>query len=258
MLDNFDSFYDSASTTGSKFVEDLTELKTDAGNIISNIGDFSDSIFNQANELVDKYGDPFGIVDSYAGGILGVAQGRVNNYLNAGEQLLGLSNIPTPYQTVAKQYLNKMMKTPFRQGWQWIIEADDAPEEFEIYAKDVSLGLGSIDPLILKIGGGSIAIADTSSVGEITLTVRDHQDGRVEKWFSRKLGSVKNKDGTVNLPKDYIFELRLYLVSESGVKELWRSYKVWAAKNNIDLGYEKKDEFMAYSLTFQKFKSLGS
>lgn len=163
-----------------------------------------------------------------------------------------------PYMVTAKAYSQKLVETPFKQGWQWMIEVDEQPPDFEIYVKDIEYGGGSIDADVTAIGGGSIAKPVSANAGEVTMTVRDHGDGRVKKWFDTMLAKVKNPDGTVNLPKDYVFNLKIYNVLPTGEKILDETIRVFAVKCQISLNYEQHGEYISYPITLQKFSTIGN
>lgn len=101
------------------------------------------------------------------------------------------------------------MNKPWLQGWQWAVEIDspDAPTDFDIYVKDIDLGAGSIDADSFQVGSSSIALPTYSNVGEITLTVRDDQNLTISKWFKNRIKKVRNQDGTLNIPKEYVFKV---------------------------------------------------
>lgn len=163
------------------------------------------------------------------------------------------------YYQQSKQAATQFMQTPFLQGWQWCVEADNAPFDFDIYVKDIDFGAGSIDSDVFQIGAGSIALPTFSSAGEISFTVRDNSDLRVSKWFDGCLSRVKNNDGTLNLPKDYVFNIKIFILNEYGVKTLLSNMSVFALKKgNYSLSRDGINTFMSVPLTFQKFNSVGN
>lgn len=163
------------------------------------------------------------------------------------------------YYQQAKQAARQFMSTPFLQGWQWCIEADGAPFDFDIYVKDIDFGAGSIDADVFQIGAGSISLPTFSSAGEVSMTVRDHEDLRVSKWFDRQLAKVKNVNGTVNLPSQYVFTIKVFTINEYGTKRLLSSMQVFAIKKgNYSLTREGANTFLSVPLTFQKFMTVGT
>ncbi|WP_318491902.1 hypothetical protein [Photobacterium leiognathi] len=203
----------------------------------------------------------------YVGGVVGAAVDTVYSSIdhtiddfagNLIDDLGGQQISGEVYHQQAKQAARQLMNTPFIQGWQWCIEADDAPHDMDIYVKDIDFGDGSIDADVFQIGCGSIALPTFSSCGEVSMTVRDHSDLRVSKWFDRQLAKVKNKDGTINLPAQYVFNLKVFTTTENGQKTLLSSMQVFAQKKgNYSLTREGVNTFMSVPLTFQKFSSVG-
>lgn len=192
------------------------------------------------------------------GNIFTKADDLLDSAVDGVKDFLGLSEPQNPYMTKAKFYVKRLVETPFQQGWQWMIEVDDGPDNFEIYVKDIEYGGGSMDADVTNIGGGSIGKPTSSNAGEVTMTVRDDAKRQVRNWFDKQLAKVKNKDGTVNLPKDYVFTMKVYLLDEDGKKTLSDTMRVFAVKCSVSLNYDSQGDFIAYPMTFQKFSTLGN
>lgn len=182
------------------------------------------------------------------------ANGIVQSILGGG------SSVASPYMRTAKKVVSDYFSMPWLHGWQWAIEFTGAgvPDNADIYVKDVSFGAGSIDADVKAIGAGGIALPTTSSAGEITMTVRDVQSLAMNKWFDERLALVKNQDGTINIPSEYVFEIHLYTIAEDGTKTLYKSYQVYPTKKG-DVTWSREDinTVASFPLVFQKFSSVG-
>ncbi|UTZ44600.1 hypothetical protein [Vibrio campbellii] len=166
-----------------------------------------------------------------------------------------------PYMRMAKKAVKDFFNKPWQQGWQWRveIEAPEAPEDFDLYVKDIDYGEGSIDVDTFSIGSGSIAYPTFSSVSEITMTVRDDEQGTMRKFFEARLAKVKNKDGTLNLPIDYIFKIHIFDLDSDGNKRLRATYQVFPTKKgNVTQSRENGNVILSYPIIFQKFMSVGN
>ncbi|EGQ7904717.1 hypothetical protein ND925_12650 [Vibrio diabolicus] len=166
-----------------------------------------------------------------------------------------------PYMQLAKRATNNFMNKPWLQGWQWAVEIDspDAPTDFDIYVKDIDFGAGSIDADSFQVGSGSIALPTYSSVGEITLTVRDDQNLTISKWFESRIKKVRNQDGTLNIPKEYVFKINIFTLNEDGKKSLYKSYQVFPTKiGNVMFSRENGNQIQSFPLILQKFMSVGN
>lgn len=150
----------------------------------------------------------------------------------------------------------QLVRTPFQQGWQYRVEADGMPPDFDIYVKDITYGAFTIEFEAKQIGTVEIQNPTHRTAGQVTLTVRDHQDGRVEEFFTKGAGKVVNPDGTVNLPKDYLIKMRLYLLLEDGGERLSKEWEVAPADcSDITRSRSSLNEFVSFPITFQKYRS---
>ena len=166
-----------------------------------------------------------------------------------------------PYMRAAEKVVNNFMNKPWLQGWQWAveIEADDAPIDFDLYVKDVDFGAGSIDVDTFKVGGGSIAFPTSSNASEIVLTLRDDQDMTIDKWMDMRLAKVKNKDGTINIPADYIFKIHFFTLNDDGQRKPYKNYQVFPIKKgNMNFSREGRNTLHSFPLIFQKFSTVGN
>jgi hypothetical protein len=150
----------------------------------------------------------------------------------------------------------QLVRTPFQQGWQYRVEVDGMPPDFDIYVKDITYGAFTIEFEAKQIGTVEIQNPTHRTAGQVTLTVRDHQDGRVETFFTKGAGKVVNSDGTVNLPKDYLLKMRLYLLREDGGESLSKEWEVAPADcSDITRSRTALNEFVSFPITFQKYRS---
>ncbi len=138
------------------------------------------------------------------------------------------------------------------------IEGTDSIPDFDIYVKDIDFGAGSIDVETFQVGCGSIALPTFSSASEITMTVRETQDQTISKWMEAQLAKVKNTDGTINLPKHYVFKINFYTLNEDGKKTKYKSYQVFPTKiGNVNFSRESGNSILSFPLIFQKFSTVG-
>lgn len=153
---------------------------------------------------------------------------------------------------------HQLVQTPFQQGWQYRVEIAGAPSDFDIYVKDITYGAYTIEFEAKQIGSMEIQNPTHKTAGLVTLTVRDHQDGRVEKFFTKAADKVVNRDGTVNLPRQYLLTMRLYLLMEDGSESLSKEWEVAPAEcGEITRSRSSLNEFVSFPISFQKYRSFG-
>ena len=148
---------------------------------------------------------------------------------------------------LTSRMLGKML---FSQGWQWAIELDGfAGGDF--FVRDVTYSRFSVEARPLKIGGGEINVPEGRTTVPLTMTVRDTVDGLMRKWFDKKLALPVNLDGTVNLPAEYSFNIRIYRLLISGVSILENEFTVFAQqRGDVTVSRDAVSTFHTFSLTF--------
>lgn len=163
----------------------------------------------------------------------------------------------TPLKSLAK----KLVHTNFQLGWQWVVEFSGAginpPPDFEIYAKSIEHGGATLEYEEKQIGANTINSPTHKTAGTVTLLIRDHEDGRCEKFFAQLIKRVVNDDGTVNLPSEYLFKMRLYRLMENDSKVLDKEWDVSMAEYGGFTRSVEEKSFVTYPAVFKKYKALG-
>lgn len=155
-----------------------------------------------------------------------------------------------------RRMVRQLVTTPFQQGWQFRVEIDGQPSDMDIYIKEVTYGGLSIEYESKQIGSLTINAPVSKSASVVTVTVRDHEDGRVAAFFEKKAKLVVNPDGTVNLPVNYLFKMRLYRLKSNDSEVLEKEWTVSAAEyGEITRDTSAVTEFVTFPMTFQKYKS---
>lgn len=157
-----------------------------------------------------------------------------------------------------KNYVNLAMRIRFAQGWQWTVEVDGL-SGFEMFAKDITYGFGNIEHDTKVIGSVEFNKPTHATAGTITMTVMDTEDGKIQSWFEARKARVTNKDGTVNLPPQYLLGIRIYRITQEGAKILEQEVKVFPTQlGEITRSRDQVTEFLSYPITFIKHTSAGS
>lgn len=155
-----------------------------------------------------------------------------------------------------RRLVKQLVQTPFQQGWQFRVEVDGQPSDLDIYVKDITYGAGTIEYESKQIGSLTINAPINKTASLVTVTVRDHEDGRVEAFFDKLADKVVNPDGTVNLPVDYLVKMRLYRLLSGDKEKLDKEWTVSACEcGEITRSRNEVTEFLSFPLSFQKYKS---
>ena len=99
-----------------------------------------------------------------------------------------------------KLLVRKLVHTKFQHNWQYRIEIEGQPTDFDIFVKDVSYGPVEIGTEATAAGFIQYTYPTSVEPVSVSMTMRDHEDERIYNWFSEWAGRVVNSDGTVNPP----------------------------------------------------------
>lgn len=158
----------------------------------------------------------------------------------------------------SRRLSQQLVRTPFQQGWQYRVEIDGMPSDFDLYGKDITYGAFTIEYEAKEIGTQSIHHPTHKTAGLVTMTVRDHADGRVEKFFIKAASKVVNPDGTVNLPHEYLLTMKLYYLQDDGGETLAHQWEVSPAEcGEITKSRASLNEFVSFPISFQKYRAFG-
>lgn len=139
--------------------------------------------------------------------------------------------------------MNKML---FAQGWQFSVEVDGLVGA-DFFAKDITYHDYSVEYEPTKIGGGTIQQPVGREPGQITMMVRDTVDGIVMDWFKEAKNRVVNKDGTGNLPANYLLNIRIYRLLAAGITKLDNEMTVFPVTvGDVTLARDQVTEWQHY------------
>ena len=149
-----------------------------------------------------------------------------------------------------------MVKTHFREPWQWRLEVDGYPyDDFDLFVREVAYGPIEIETEQVKAGVTTLTFPSGAQPVTVSMTVRDHVDQRVSNWFSQRVAKMVNSDGTVNLPVDYLLKIRRFAIDHENKetrKEVWEVLPTQMG----DITESKDGEgLLEFPITFIQFRS---
>ena len=162
-----------------------------------------------------------------------------------------------------------LVDTHFQHGFDWRIEIDGAPKDFELYAKDFTYCPIEVMTETMNVGIQQLTWPNSAGPVGVSMTMRDHEDRRIYNWFARLVAGEEirdaagnitgnrgmfNKDGTVNLPAEYVFDVRRYSRGKEEPTDVWRMYptKIGDITESVD-----QQGFLEFPITFMQFRSWG-
>lgn len=153
----------------------------------------------------------------------------------------------------------RLVNIPFRHPWQFRLDIEGAPQDLDFYVKDISYGPTQIDNDPLKIGGRILTFPSSAAPVSLSMTVRDHEDERVSKWFDKWAAEAVHPDGTVGLPYGaggYVKKVRRFFVDADGSEEerdVWEMFPV--QRGDVTESRDNTGTFLEFAVTFIQFRS---
>ncbi len=163
-----------------------------------------------------------------------------------------------------KKIYTRVKETPFQQGWEFRVEIEIPSEnlnsgiqipDLDIFMKSFTHGGFTVDYRSQQVGAANINSAESKSAGSVSCVVRDNRNGDIEEFF-RKLQNVVNPDGTVNLPPQYLFYVKLYRPDDNGNDKLRHRWYVSAESlGELARAHSQVNEFTSFEMSFKKYRS---
>lgn len=150
----------------------------------------------------------------------------------------------------------KILRTTFREPWQFRLEVEGYPhDDFDLYVKDVTYGPTEIETEPENVGTQVLTYPSRANPVTITMTVRDHEDRRVSKWFESRVAKMINEDGTVNLPIDYVLQIRRLSMKHDGGEEETDVWEVIPTQLGDVTEAKDGEGLLEFPITFIQFRS---
>lgn len=153
-------------------------------------------------------------------------QGVASTVANAALSSLGLGGciggsmycVPEDFNKL-RQINKKLVQTEFVQEWNFRLEIEGQPTDFDLYVKDLSYSGFELGTDEEKYGIATYTWPTADQPLRISFTARDNYDLRVASYIHSWAGEVVNNNGTVGVPFGpfgYARKVRIYHVKTSG------------------------------------------
>lgn len=194
---------------------------------------------------------------------VGHVQGAVRNAVDS-----ALNRIPgaalslfTPSEDFnrLRQVSRQLMQTDFQTEWNFRLEIEGAPADFDFYIKDISYSYFDIATDEEKYGAASYTWPTGDQCLRLSFTMRDNIDGRNTVFFSRWWGKVVGTGGTVGLPlgeNGYVKGIMIYNIDVEGneiLSQVMNGYPIQVG----DISRSRENgQFMELPVTLVQFSTL--
>lgn len=157
-----------------------------------------------------------------------------------------------------RSVVRRMIETPFRHPFEFVLEIDGQPPNFDVYIKDLSYGPIEIETGQVKVGGITINVTEGTGLVTLSMTTRDDKKGTIRNWFAKWASAVYNSDGTWNLPVKYLREARKYELDKSRRGRLAETWKLMPTQlGDIEETTDGGASLFTFPLTMMQYRSLG-
>ncbi len=151
------------------------------------------------------------------------------------------------------------IKIKYQLDCLWRVEIDGQPDDMDLFSREVSYGKGTIESDTISLRTGDLNTPTKKTAGSITVVFNDDEDGKISDYIDSLQSKIFNKDGTQNLPVDYLINLKIYRLKDNGTERLDKAWLVYVEGNDDYSGNnDSRTEFGTFSATFKKYKSIGN
>lgn len=157
-----------------------------------------------------------------------------------------------------KQIALQTADIDFRMDHMFRVEIDNQPKNLELFVKDVAYGKGTIESDSILVGSGEFNRPSKRTAGSVTVTFLDNEKGEISQFIESLQDKIFNKDGSGNVPIDYLFNIRVYRILNDASEYLEFEKEVYCEENNdYKSSVDAVTERGTFNATFKKYSSIG-
>lgn len=158
-----------------------------------------------------------------------------------------------------KSISKQMVQTNFRSPWQFRVEIDGAPRDWDLYCKEVVQTPFELEAAEQRVGAHYLSYLNGIQPVSLSLTMRDNEDGRIYNWFKQWVDSVVYPDGTWGLPIEYLRTVRIYVRQKDGSEYLRQEHRVEPLTlGEITETLESGGGLLEFPITMKEFRGFGT
>lgn len=156
-----------------------------------------------------------------------------------------------------RQISKRMVQTQYRKPHQWRIEMDEAPDGWDLYVKELSQERYNIETDPFKVGAFMFSYPESMQPVSLSMSCYDNEDERMYQWFEKRVEKMVNKDGTWNLPSQYLLTCKIYRRLENGNEELRQHMRMLPVQLGSLTESLDSRELLEFPMTFVEFRTGG-
>lgn len=158
---------------------------------------------------------------------------------------------------VNKRISKRMVATNYRMPWQFRIEMDGAPNNSDLFVKEITQDPITIETTPFNAGGKQISYPTSLQSVTLAATCFDNEEEDMYRWMEGRVNKVRNKDGTWNLPAEYLIRCKIFSKMSDGVSERLRQHMMMVPLSigGLTDTFEGGGSIKEFSLTFTEFST---
>ncbi|MGP9633789.1 hypothetical protein ACT3R7_12050 [Halomonas sp. AOP43-A1-21] len=160
-----------------------------------------------------------------------------------------------PNLAAMRSISKQMVQTQFKEGWQFRVEIEGAPSDWDLYCKELSQTPVELEVKAKRVGAHYLSYYSGSQPIAVALTMRDNEDGRIFKWWQEWMDTVIYPDGTWGLPIEYLRTCKIYDRLRDGSESLRQELRVQPlTMGELTESVERSGGLLEFPLTLVEFR----
>lgn len=158
-----------------------------------------------------------------------------------------------------RRLVKQLVATDFEKEWLFRIELEGEPQEFDLFVKDISYSIFETATDDEQVGSAVLVWPTGSQSVRVSMTCRDHHDGRVRKFIKNWSAKVVHPDGTVGLPygaNGYVKKCRIHSQTDDGSENTDEEFEVYPIQCGEVSRSRENGQFLEFPVTFVQFSNL--
>lgn len=221
------------------------------------IGDITTQVGSALGSAAHRAGNK--IVNQAVGRLEGAARNAIDSVLfRIPGQYLSLFSASEDFNRL-RQISHQLVKTDFQTEWNFRLELEGAPADFDFYVKDISYSHFDIATDEEQYGSASYVWPTADHPLRISFTMRDNIDGRNAVFLRQWWGQVVGPDGTVGLPfglTGYVRKATIYNIDVTGLETPSHGMYCYPIQVGDISRSRENGQFMEIPVTLAQFSTL--
>ena len=158
----------------------------------------------------------------------------------------------------------RLVRTEFLLEWNFRLNIQGAPKDFDFYIKDITYGLLDVATDEARVGAAAYIWPQGKNALRVSFTIRDNRDGHIQSFFKDWIGMAFPRDGTVNTPYKctktgqlgYLKDVSLYELDALGKASKYWTYKMYPTNVGEATRSRENGQFLEIPVTLTEFSSI--